>query len=228
MILAIETSDILCSVAFWDKGRTLIEYNLEIPMQHASLVGQLVNKGLTFLAEESERPKYDVKDISLIAVAIGPGSFTGLRIGLSFAQGFCFANNIPIAGISNHQVLAAQAAQWEGKLYTLIEARRNEVYLAQIETPETGYPAVGKHQIAKKENLAKIIEPGSQIIAATNLSLEKEVFKQFAEQEIVFLSNRPYSAKILAALGQKKMDIEGADNLAKIEPLYIRPFAGVV
>ena len=228
MILAIETSDILCSVCFWDKGRALIEYNLEMPMQHNALVGQFVNKGLRFLAQEAERPAYGIRDISLVVVALGPGSFTGLRIGLSFAQGFCFANDIPIVGLSNHRILAAQAAQWQGKVYTLIEARRNEVYLAQMEGVYLGYPEIGKHQIVKKENLTQIIEPGSQVIAAANLSLKKDIADRFTEQNIIFLANRSYSAKLLAELGQKKSEIEGPDSVSDIEPLYIRPFAGVV
>ena len=228
MILAIETSDILCSVAFRDEGRTLIEYNVEMPMQHATLVGSLVQKGLRFLAEPQTGRPYRLQDISALAVALGPGSFTGLRIGLSFAQGFCFANSLPIVGISNHQVLAARAAQPADKVYTLIEARKSEVYLAQIIGVSESNPEVGRHQIAKKDDLAEIIEPGSQLITAANVSLEQDIIKRLIKQDNIIHLKRSYSAGILARAGQKKLMIEGADDLSQIEPLYIRPFAGVL
>jgi len=102
MILALETSDILCSVAFWDKGQKLVEYNHELARQHASLIGDLVDNGLTFLSDPVRKDSMSIDDIKLVCVAIGPGSFTGLRIGLSYAQGFCLGRGLAVCGISNH------------------------------------------------------------------------------------------------------------------------------
>ena len=77
MILAIETSDILCSAAFWDDGRTILEYSLELPQQHAALVGSLVEKGLAFLSAPERVKPYSREDIRLLTASTGPGSFTG-------------------------------------------------------------------------------------------------------------------------------------------------------
>ncbi len=228
MILAIETSDVLCSVAFWEEGRTVIEYNLEIPMQHAAYIGRLVNDGLNFISEKAELQNGAKPEIDLVCAAIGPGSFTGLRIGLSFAKGFCFGRNIPITGITNHQVLAVQAAKRPGKLFTIIEARRNEVYLSENEFTAEGFPLSKGHQIVRKENLAEIIGPGSQIVAAANLTLEKNILEKFVTNNIVYSANRPYAANLLAKLGSQKVELFGEDSLNEIEPLYIRPFAGVL
>lgn len=227
MILAIETSDILCSVAFKDAGKILAEYNHELPMQHATLVGYLVNTGLEFLSGKQRTQKYSIDDISAVVVAIGPGSFTGLRIGLSYAQGFCFGNEIPVVGVSNHQVLAVQRVQSKRRVFTLIEARREEVYLAEHEFLENKYPEIKTHQIVKKADLKMVIPAGSQVICNRTLKLGQVITEQLYERNMDLLTHAGYSASILAELGLHKFGLKGSDSLSEIEPMYIRPFAGV-
>jgi len=228
MILAIETSDVLCSIAFREEERTVIEYNLEIPMQHASYVGRFVNEGLKFISENALHQNRDKPEIDLVCAAAGPGSFTGLRIGLSFAKGFCLGRNIPLTAVSNHQVLAAQSSVLSGKVYTIIEARRNEVYLSENEFTPEGFPLSKAHQIVRKDKLAQAAGPGSRIAGAANLNLEKEIIEEFVTNNIDYLADRPYSAGLLAKLGSQKMALFGEDKQDEIEPLYIRPFAGVL
>ena len=192
MILAIETSDILCSVAFREEDRTVIEYNLEIPMQHASYLGRFVNEGLNFISENALQQKNEKPEIDLVCAAAGPGSFTGLRIGLSFAKGFCLGRNIPLTAVSNHQVLACQSAALSGKVYTIIEARRNEVYFSENEFTPEGFPLSKEHQIVRKEKLAETAGPGSRIVVAANLVLDKEILAEFVTNNIDYLDDRPY------------------------------------
>ncbi len=228
MILALETSDILCSVAFWEKGRTLVEYNLELPQQHATILGGLVEQGLQFLSAEERQKKYPVDSIESVSVAIGPGSFTGLRIGLSFAQGFCFGKNLPIAGISNHQVLAAQSIAHIGPLFTAIEARRNEVYLAEHEWVENAYYRILEHRIVPKNELEDTLPEKSQLVLPKELKIAPEILSALKEKQVLLVPERRFTAGVLAELGQKKIERDGQDVLAELEPLYIRPFAGVV
>ncbi len=227
MILAIETSDVLCSVAFWDEGKILAEYNHELPMQHATLVGYLVNNGLEFLGGKLRARKYSIDDISAVVVGIGPGSFTGLRIGLSYAQGFCFGNEIPIVGVSNHQVLAVQRIPSIRRVFTIIEARREEVYLAEHEFLENKYPEIKTHQIVKKADLNAVIPTGSQVICNRTLKLDQAIIDQAEKRKIELITHGSYSASILAELGLHKFGLKGSDSLSELEPMYIRPFAGV-
>ncbi len=228
MILAIETSDLLCSVAFWDEGRTLLEYNLELPMQHAALVGLLVNDGLIFLNDDAREQKYSMDDIKLVVVSLGPGSFTGLRIGLSFAQGFCFGKELAIVGVSNHHVLAGQRLVHGGQLFTLIEARRDEVYLAEHDGAESLLTGLRKHEVVKKNALPEIIPNGGQLIFKKDLPLAHPIIDALAAKQVLITNNTRYSASLLAEIGQLKFQRDGSDNLAELEPLYIRPFAGVL
>jgi tRNA threonylcarbamoyladenosine biosynthesis protein TsaB len=228
MILALETSDILCSVAFWDNGRTLLEYNLELPQQHATIIGGLVEQGLQFLSAEERQKKYTADSIEAVGVAIGPGSFTGLRIGLSFAQGFCFGKELPIAGISNHQVLAAQSLYMNGPLFTAIEARRNEVYLAEHEWAENGLPRIHAHNIVAKNELRKAVPDRAQLVLPKDINIDPEIISGLIEKQVAIVPDVRFTAGILARLAQKKIAEDGPDTLAELEPMYIRPFAGVV
>ena len=227
MILAVETSDILCSVAFWSDGRRLAEYNHELPMQHATLVGELVEQGLAFLADSVRRQTYSIKDLKAVAVAIGPGSFTGLRIGLGYVQGFCLGRNLPVVGISNHQVLAYQRVSPERPVYTVIEARRNEIYFAENELHEDGYPELKSHRIIIKDDLKNNLEPGSQIVFKRELELLPSIEKELRDKDILIHRSGIFSAGMLAELASLKIELSGYDSLENLEPMYIRPFAGM-
>lgn len=128
-ILNIETSGKNCSVALIKDG--VVEYQLEDKegMAHARRLAPFVEKCMQELARKEER-------FEAVAVSIGPGSYTGLRIGLSLAKGLCFALDIPLITISTLEILAVKAMfrsmEWEGDeiIVPMIDARRKEVYTA--------------------------------------------------------------------------------------------------
>ncbi len=222
LVLAIETSDNLCSVAFWEKGKTLAEYNHEIPMKHTELIGGLIQNGLDFIEKEFNGRK----QVALAAAAIGPGSFTGLRIGLSFAQGFCYGRNIPIVGISNQQILAAQSVKSQGKLYTIIDARRNEFFVAEHNKLSEYRSEIKSHHIVNKEALADYIAAGSEIIFMRGAKFEESV-RQSLKDKNCLLHKRGYSAALLAAIAYEQYNLFGGDEADTLEPMYVRAFAGV-
>lgn len=128
-ILAIETSGKYCSVALIHEG--LAEYNREdnVEMNHARAIGPFVEDCM----REASRKEWK---IDAVAVSMGPGSYTGLRIGMSMAKGLCFSLDVPLIGVSTLKLLAVKAMfrnmEWEGDeiLVPMIDARRMEVYTA--------------------------------------------------------------------------------------------------
>lgn len=212
MILAIETSASVCSVGFYSEDKKITEYKSDAPLKHSELVGSFVEKGIKEINE----------DVHLVSVAIGPGSFTGLRIGLSYAQGFCFGRNIPIIGVSNHQILAAQKND-NNNIYTIIDAHRQELYLAKHKLNET--LDIESHKIIGLGKITEELPEGSQLIFLKE-TLPVDIEKSLRAKNIL-CTNGDFKTFILAELGSKRFNINGGDNPETLEPLYIRPFAGV-
>ncbi|HES60147.1 MAG: tRNA (adenosine(37)-N6)-threonylcarbamoyltransferase complex dimerization subunit type 1 TsaB [Calditrichaceae bacterium] len=226
MILGIETSDLLCSVAYIKDDRILAEYSHELPKQHAALVGSLVENAGKFLAVNKLTALNFMEDLKLVAVSIGPGSFTGLRIGLSYAQGLCLGKQIPLVGISNHQVLADNCPDGHKNVFTLIDARQGEVYLATMIRNHTFFK-IKDHRIVDKNNLVNEIDKNAVLICSDKVCLSESIKYELIKKHIQLITSARYAAALTAKIGWRKYQDTGADNLADLEPLYIRSFAGI-
>lgn len=128
-ILAIETSGKYCSVALIHEGLAEFSREDEVEMNHARAIGPFVDE----CVKVARRREWK---IDAVAVSMGPGSYTGLRIGLSMAKGLCFSLGVPLIGVSTLKLIAVKAMfrniDWHGDeiLIPMIDARRMEVYTA--------------------------------------------------------------------------------------------------
>lgn len=128
-ILNIETSGKICSVALTSQGVLELQLDDHEGMQHANKVAPFADRCL----EELKRKEMNLDAVS---VSIGPGSYTGLRIGLSFAKGLAFSLGVPLIGVDTLKILAVKAMfrsfDWTGEeiLVPMLDARRMEVYTA--------------------------------------------------------------------------------------------------
>ena len=127
-ILSIETSTSVCSVALSMDGEVLFEKASFDGPSHAALLGVFIEEALSVLKGKG-------KKLDAVAVSSGPGSYTGLRIGVSVAKGLCFGFGIPLIGIHTLDIMAATAIKENksaaGCLYcAMLDARRMEVYAA--------------------------------------------------------------------------------------------------
>lgn len=133
-VLVIDTALDACTAAVFDDGRSLAERSEPMARGHQERIGVLVRD----VADQAG----GFGDIDRIGVTVGPGSFTGLRVGLSFAQGLGAALNRPVVGISTLQALAASAPNPAGRVAAVIDARRGQVYLQTfIDGAPDGEPA---------------------------------------------------------------------------------------
>jgi len=213
LVLGIETSGIRCSVAWWQNGSVLLEYNLERKNEHAVLLATLVEKGFNELG-------FNPNTVTHVVIGSGPGSFTGLRIGMSYAKGFCFGHNIPLISVTNFELLSDLAEDDKFPVYTLIEAGRGNYYTGIFKKEKS---TLDQKFLSPVSQLKQELSESGQII------VHEENSKGFIQQsfgETVTIVDGQYRAARLCVLGYNKQNGLHV-NLNEIEPLYLQKFAGI-
>ena len=123
LILAFETSAKAGSVALMDENKLLGESYNNTGLTHSQTL-------LTMAEDLLKSCGYTPKDVTAVAVAAGPGSFTGVRIGVAAAKGFAWGGELPCYGVSTLEAMAKQMGIWQGYICPVMDARRSQVYNA--------------------------------------------------------------------------------------------------
>lgn len=150
-ILAIDTSTPAAGVALMDGGTVLAESNLDSGITHSRTLLPEVKRLLDEFGIE-------IRDLTLVAVGLGPGSFTGLRIGLAVAKGLAWAARIPLVGVPTLDALARGYPGDADQICPFLDARRNQVYAALYRPSATGvFERTTEIQAYSIEDLAAVI-----------------------------------------------------------------------
>ncbi len=212
-ILNIETATKNCSVALAKDGKTILYKEIaEEGYSHAERLH-------VFIEEIIKEAGIHFQDVKAIAVSQGPGSYTGLRIGVSAAKGLCFALNIPLIAVDTLQVLASQAKVTDGLLIPMLDARRMEVY-----------SAIFNSELEKQREVQSeiITEKSFETISDTIYFLgdcSEKCQSVLVQPNFVFLKDVKYpSAKEMSALSYKKFQSNDFEDVAYFEPYYLKDF----
>ena len=212
-ILNIETATKNCSVALAKNGQ-LIAFK-EIAEEGYSHAEKLH----VFIEEILSESKLKFQDLQAIAISQGPGSYTGLRIGVSSAKGLCYALNIPLISIDTLQSMAAQLKISEGVIIPMVDARRMEVFSAQYDA-----------------NLNCIQPVAAEIITEESYKDRKDIIHFIGDgapkcKELLNKSNFIFhdeivypSAKNMCVLSYEKHKKSDIVDVAYFEPLYVKDF----
>ena len=212
-ILNIETATKNCSISIAKDGETIVCNEIaEEGYSHAERLH-------VFIEESIAAAGISFKDLVAIAVSQGPGSYTGLRIGVSAAKGLCFALGIPLIAVDTLQSLAAQATIENGLIIPMLDARRMEVY-----------SAVFSSDLESQRNiLAEVITEDSFKEYNETLYFVGDCADKCKEvltkSNFVFLENIKYpSANQMSALSYQKYLKEDFVDVAYFEPYYLKDF----
>lgn len=212
-ILNIETATKNCSVSLAKDGETVL--CREIAEQGYSHAEKLH----VFIEEILNETGVRIQDLKAIAVSKGPGSYTGLRIGVSTAKGLCYALGIPLISIDTLQVLAKKVSIENGLIVPMIDARRMEVYSAVFNSKHSKIMEV-QAEILTEDSYAEITEPVYFIgdcQEKCKTFLTKNNFNFLPE--IIFPS-----ANEMSALSYEKFTTAKFEDVAYFEPFYLKDF----
>lgn len=212
-ILNIETATKNCSVSIAESGVTVLCKEIaEQGFSHAE-------KLHIFIEEIIQESNINLNDLSAIAVSQGPGSYTGLRIGVSAAKGLCFALDIPLIAVDTLESLARQVKKTDGTIIPMIDARRMEVYSAIFNNNHKKTREV-QAEIITAESFNKI-DGKIYFVGDCNEKCKTVLIKE----NFVFLDDIIYpSAKEMGIISFNKYKISDTVDVAYFEPFYLKDF----
>ena len=216
MILNIDTATEVCSVAIARDGRLVAMRENGEGLNHSTLLGVYVDEAL-------REARLTVEDLDAVAVSMGPGSYTGLRIGVSLAKGLCFGGGKPLIAVGTLNALAHAAIERTGEdaLYCpMIDARRMEVYAAVFDRQERTVREVGA--VVVDEHSFSDLLSASPVYFFGNGS--DKVRSVLTHQNARFLSDVTTSALNMMALAEQKFTAGEFVDVAYFEPFYLKEF----
>jgi tRNA threonylcarbamoyladenosine biosynthesis protein TsaB len=215
MILCIETTSFVCSVALFEQGVLVaIEESMEAK-NHSTVMVPMIDQVLA-------KAHATYKDLKAIAVSAGPGSYTGLRIGVSTAKGLCSALDLPLIAVPTLQAIGLGFIRVQGLTKGLVcpmfDARRMEVYCW-----------LGDHEGKEKQAVQALIvdeQSFSQELEQQEIYFigegSKKVAGVLSHHHAHFVPDFQPSARWLGVLAQKRWEEHQTEDLAYFEPFYLK------
>ena len=223
-LILIETSTALCSAALAEDGVITSYRESSAPKAHASLTA-------VFIHEMLEEKGLTIADCDAVCVSKGPGSYTGLRVGVSTAKGLCFGSGKPLIAISTLDILVAQAQIPDNLKYIvpMVDARRMEVYAAVYEI--AGQAGNDVRQITEtapaiidENSYSDILEKGKVLFIGDGAGKCADVIKH---PNATFLQCWPKASAMLEP-AMKAYKEKRFEDVAYFEPFYLKEFVATV
>lgn len=216
LILHIETSTAVCSVALAKEGKQIALQENNEGLNHSVLLGAYIDELL-------QKNRLTAYDLDAVAVSMGPGSYTGLRIGVSMAKGICFGAGKPLIAVPTLQALARSVSdrlKEEAWYCPMVDARRMEVYTAFFDQ---------QNQV-QEDTRAEIITPESfaAILSAHPVYFfgngSEKVRDLLTSPQAHFIPGVEASAAYMVPLAEQRFQEGQFEDVAYFEPFYLKDF----
>lgn len=215
-ILALDTATDSCSVAATEDGRVAAELTIRKNQTHSRHLMELVDSVLQIAG-------FGAADLDGLAVSIGPGSFTGLRIGISTIKGLAHALDKPVVGVSTLEALARQCSQTSFLICPMLDARKGEVYTATYRFDADELVQQTTARAMQPEALTDHIKSPCLFIG-TGARLYRQTIVAAAGNLAHFVSGgqNTIRASSVAFLSMPRFEAKDTDEIANLIPHYIR------
>ncbi len=215
IVLNLETATTNCSVSVAKDGKVI--YLKEHNSSNYSHAEQLH----VFIEDALKEASLSINNINAIAVSKGPGSYTGLRIGVSAAKGLCFSLDIPLISIPTLESMAHQVSLQENTVVVpVLDARRMEVYSTVFDASYTEIRET-QAEIINENSFLEFAKKGKVVIAGNGAEKCKETL---THPNFIFNTGVVPSAKEMAKLSFKKYQNKEFEDVAYFEPYYLKDF----
>lgn len=212
-ILQIETATTNCSVAISKNGKTIALKEMSNGFSHAENLH-------VFIESLMQEHALKFKMLHAVAVSKGPGSYTGLRIGVSAAKGLCFVLDIPLIAIDTLTILAHRVDVKKGFVVPMLDARRMEAYTLVLNSQLEPIRKI-EAEIISENSFNEYLEAAQVTFVGNAVDKTKEVIKH---DNAVFLEESLPSANEMSELAYKKYKISDTEDVAYFEPFYLKDF----
>lgn len=217
LILNLETATTNCSVSLSKNGETIaLKEDNDKSYSHAELLHVYIDDVL-------KQANIDSSELDAIAVSKGPGSYTGLRIGVSAAKGLCFALEKPLISIPTLASLSHQVKIDNGIIVSMLDARRMEVYSAIY---DSDYKEIRdtQAQILDATSFKDYLEKGKVYFIGNGVDKTKNLI---THSNAIFIEGRLPSAKEMSLLTYIKYKAKNFEDVAYFEPYYLKDFVAL-
>jgi len=218
IVLGIETATSAGSVALVSENEVLAEYLLNNMRSHA----EQVLRGIDHIIADTGR---SLEECEAIAVSIGPGAFTGLRIGVSTAKALAYAIHKPILGISTLEALAWNLPFISDYVCPMLDARKKEVYTALYQWVDRKLKVLIPEQAVSPLTMINHLDRSQKILflGSGSILYAKMICAEFGEKaEFPPLYHSFPRASIIASLGLNRLVLQQFDNVETLVPTYLR------
>jgi tRNA threonylcarbamoyladenosine biosynthesis protein TsaB len=217
LILNIETASTNCSVALAKDGQTIaLKEDNDKNYSHSERLH-------VYIQDVLDQCNTKLTQLDAIAVSKGPGSYTGLRIGVSAAKGLCYSLNISLISVLTLQSLAHQINPKRGFIVPMLDARRMEVYSAIYNFKHELIRAT-EAQILDDHSFQDILNKDEVTFIGSGVEKTKELIQH---KNAIFIDDKLPSANEMSELSFEKYKIDDIEDVAYFEPYYLKDFVAI-
>ncbi len=214
LVLNIETTTTNCSVSLSKDGETLVLKEDNSPgYSHAELLH-------VFIQDVFKTTNIKSSEINAVAVSKGPGSYTGLRIGVSAAKGLCYALGKPLISVSTLESLSHQVTIEEGFIVPMLDARRMEVYAAIFNHKHQLHREI-QAEVLTADSYSELLDVSRVYFIGNGVEKTKDLIKH---PNATFVEGKFPSAREMAILSELKYKKSDTEDVAYFEPYYLKDF----
>ncbi len=214
-ILAIDTSTRFLCLGLYDNGR-VYEYVMELGVRQSSLLTLTIQRVLTALG-------WSIGDIDYFACGLGPGSFTGMRVGIAAIKGLSWALRKPVVGVPTLDVIARNVGNDSGRIAVAIDAKRSLIYCGMYDKKNRTYKKITPYMLLSQEAFFKKVK-SAKLILGDAAGVYKEIMAKHVKGARILEKDYWYPRpQQLLEIALEKIKAKKLNTAFDIEPIYLYP-----